>query len=527
MAKFKGGLLSPTQTVLSGTNYTGKANGIFKLAEQIQAKQSSLWAKGLAAPLAPTIGTAAFGNTNASVAFTPPSDTGGTSILDYTVTSTPGNFTTTGVSSPLTVTGLTNGTNYTFTVRARNSQGDSPESAASNPTGITVPSAPTIGTAVFGDSSATVNFTAPASTGGSPILDYTVTSTPGNITAVGTGTSIVISGLTNGTVYTFTVKARNIVGYSSLSGSSNSVTPTGNTVPNAPTIGTATLSGQTATVTFTAPSNTGGLPITEYTVTAYPGGATAVGTTTSITISGLIFFTNYTFTVKAKNSLGYGGESSASNSLQPIPVPGDSFGGGYYAGKILDAGTTYALIIPSTASFGPTGGVALSTTSNALPSATRTLTNGPAASASMNSTNYPAAYYCEGLTVNGYTDWYLPARDELEIVYRNLKPSTTANATYARANTGFGGDGAIMGSNANSIPTNSGYTGSSPAQNIAKINLTITGTGNAAGNAYYWTSTENATGFVWTQSMNDGYQNASISNTQNARFAMPMRRVAI
>jgi hypothetical protein len=527
MSKYKGNIVSATQTVLSGTNYTGKANGVFKLAEQIQAKQSSLWAKGLNVPLAPTIGTATFGNTNASVAFTAPSDTGGTSILDYTVTSTPGNFTATGASSPLTVTGLTNGTNYTFTVRARNTQGNSPESAASNSTGITTPGVPTIGTAVYGDASATVNFTAPASNGGSAILDYTVTSTPGNFTATGTGTSIVVTGLTNGTAYTFTVKARNVVGYSNTSASSNSVTPTGNTVPSAPTIGAATLTGQAATVTFTAPLNTGGLPITEYTVTAYPGGATAVGTTTSITISGLIFFTNYTFKVKAKNSLGYGAESSASNSLQPIPAPGDSFGGGYYAGKILDAGTTYALIIPSTASFSPASGIALSTTSNALPSATRTLTNGPAASASMNSSNYPAAYYCESLTLNGYTDWYLPARDELEIVYRNLKPSTAANATYARASTGFGGDGATMGTNANSIPTQPGYTSSSPAQNIAKVNLTYTGTGAAAGNAYYWSSTENATGFSWLHSMSTGYQTNGIPNDQAARFAMPMRRVAI
>ena len=82
-------------------------------------------------PGAPTGVTATGGNTQASVAFTA-SSTGGPAITSYTVTSSPGGFTASGSASPLTVTGLTNGTSYTFTVTATNSLGTGPASSASN-----------------------------------------------------------------------------------------------------------------------------------------------------------------------------------------------------------------------------------------------------------------------------------------------------------------------------------------------------------------------------------------------------------
>ena len=92
-----------------------------------------------------------------------------------------------------------------------------------------VPGAPVIGTATAGNGQASVSFTQPASNGGSAITSYTATSTPGSITGTlnqaGSGT-IVVSGLTNGTAYTFTVKATNAIGTGPASSASNSVTPT-------------------------------------------------------------------------------------------------------------------------------------------------------------------------------------------------------------------------------------------------------------------------------------------------------------
>jgi hypothetical protein len=84
------------------------------------------------APGAPTIGTATAGDASASVAFTAPASSGGAAITGYTVTSSPGGLTGTGATSPVTVPGLTNGTAYTFTVQATNSEGSGAASAASN-----------------------------------------------------------------------------------------------------------------------------------------------------------------------------------------------------------------------------------------------------------------------------------------------------------------------------------------------------------------------------------------------------------
>lgn len=212
-------------------------------------------------PNAPTIGTAtnvgsgrAYNNGRADVTFTAPTFDGGLPITSYTVTSSPGGFTASGASSPLTVTGLASSTSYTFTVTATNARGTGPASAASNSiTATTVPQAPTIGTATDAGTgtSVTVAYTAGA-TGGAAVSTYTATSSPGSLT--GTGASpITVSGLTSGTAYTFTVTATNANGTSSASAASNSVTPaTPLGQASWESISTTTLTGTASSITFSS-----------------------------------------------------------------------------------------------------------------------------------------------------------------------------------------------------------------------------------------------------------------------------------
>ena len=173
-----------------------------------------------------TIGTAtALSTTTATVAFTPEFN-GGSPITSFTAFSSPGSLSATGTTSPITVPGLTTGTNYTFTVQATNSAGISAPSAASNSTRTwSVPGAPTVGTAIAtGTTTATLAFTPPAQVGGTPITSYDVVSTPAGGTGTGLTSPISVTGLTTGTSYTLKITATNAIGTSAQSAASNSIT---------------------------------------------------------------------------------------------------------------------------------------------------------------------------------------------------------------------------------------------------------------------------------------------------------------
>ena len=298
----------------NGTTYTILVRGIN--ADGTGAASNSLAATPSTIPQPPTAVSAVAGNAQADISFTAPTDDGGSAILDYTVTSSPGGFTATG-TSPITVTGLTNGTPYTFTVTARNINGSSSASAASSAvTPSTVPNAPTSVVATGGNAQASVSFSAPAFNGGSTIFSYTATSSPGGFTATGTS-PLTVSGLSNGTAYTFTVVATNANGNSVASSASNSVTPSTVILPVAPVITTVSLATTFMIVNFTQDMSNGASAVTNYQYST-DGGTTYVSfspadaaspvtiSLTSNTSAALTANTTYQIRLRALNVDGTG-----------------------------------------------------------------------------------------------------------------------------------------------------------------------------------------------------------------------------
>jgi hypothetical protein len=280
----------------------------------------------------PTNVNAVAGNAQATVSWTPPSSNGGSQITGYDVTSYIGGVaqatTSVGAVTQTTVTGLTNGTTYTFKVAATNVVGTSASSLASNAvTPRTVPDAPTTVTAAASAGQATVSWTAPAFNGGSAITGYDVKRYVNGVdqgtTSVGVVTQTTIGGLTNGTTYTFKVAAKNVAGTGALSAASNAVTP--RSVPGVPTGASAVAGGGQATVSWSAPTSDGGSAITGYNVTCYVGGValgtTTVGVATQTTVTGLTNGTTYTFRISATNALGTGPQSTDSNAVIPMVAP--------------------------------------------------------------------------------------------------------------------------------------------------------------------------------------------------------------
>lgn len=289
------------------------------------------------------------------------------------------------------------------------------------------------------------------------------------------------------------------------------------TVPGAPTIGTATATGATtATVAYTAPASNGGSAITSYTATSSPGGITGTlsqAGSGTITVTGLTGNTSYTFTVTATNAIGTSSPSSASNSITTNYAIGQAFGGGFFAGQISTAGNgvaDYNLVIGPVASAQQTA--IKWKTSMTTTAGTSSVIDGPANSAVMNNASHPAAQFCEGLTVGGFTDWYMPAKNELEVCYFNLKPTTATNDPGS-------------GSNANAVPSRgSNYTSGNPAQTTAAAFVITTGA-QTFGNNDYWSSTEGNPYSAFYQAFAAGNQNPG--GKTYYRRVRAVRRVAV
>ena len=180
-------------------------------------------------PGAPTGVSGVVGDTSVVVSWSAPSSNGGSAVTGYTVRASGDSSQACATNGSLscTVAGLANGTAYTFTVVATSAIGNSGASVASAAvTPATVPGAPPSVWGVDGDGQVTVSWSAPSSDGGSAVTGYTVSASNGGSHTCTTATlSCTVTGLTNATAYTFTVKATNARGNSSASAASAAVTP--------------------------------------------------------------------------------------------------------------------------------------------------------------------------------------------------------------------------------------------------------------------------------------------------------------
>jgi len=182
--------------------------------------------------------------------------------------------------------------------------------------------------------------------------------------------------------------------------------------------------------------------------------------------------------------------------IPPIPEIGAAYEGGFYAGQIsttADGVATHNLVI------GPVSTAQSSLTwknASTATSGSDSTINGPQNTADMvadgNSTVYPAAHFCNDLTVGGFSDWYMPAKNELEVCYYNLKPTTESNNTSS-------------GINANAVPARaSNYTSGTPAQTSA-ADFKDTGAEDFFAGPY-WSSTESSAANASKQRFNNGNQ---------------------
>ncbi|MFU1797899.1 fibronectin type III domain-containing protein [Paenibacillus azoreducens] len=238
-----------------------------------------------------------------------------------------------------TVTGLMNYMSYAFAVKAFNTKGasDFTEAVIAMPAAYpvsSVPSAPLDVMAEAEDGQAKVSFHAPENDGGSPILSYTVTAwvdgTATPITQSGDSSPIIVTGLTNGTTYTFTVEATNKVGNSVPSAPSNPVTPKAKQPdpdteePQWPNGSELTVSDITQTsVKLSWPTATDNVGVTGYRI--YVNGTeheTVGGGVNGTTVTSLAADTTYMFKVMAYDAAG--NESAAlTTSAKTLPEPSE------------------------------------------------------------------------------------------------------------------------------------------------------------------------------------------------------------
>ena len=202
--------------------------------------------------------------------------------------------------------------------------------------------------------------------------------------------------------------------------------------------------------------------------------------------------------------------------IPPLPAAiGAAFGGGFFAGQIGTGGVATHNLVVAPLSSGEQGATAWKNAATATSGADSDI-DGPQNTADMvadgNSAVYPAAHFCNDAVIGGFSDWYMPAKNELEVCYFNLKPSTTSNSTGS-------------GINPNAVPARaSNYTAGNPAQTSAAAFQT--GGAELFNTSLYWSSTEDSATQAKVQSFGSGVQYTGTKIYAGGRVRA-VRRVAV
>jgi hypothetical protein len=293
------------------------------------------------------------GDRTADLSWAAPSAHGGTPLIGYRVqvTTDPGGVlgwseasgscaaavTGRDLATSCRATNLSNGTTYRFRVTALNAGGLGVDSAAVVVVPRTVPGAPGVASGVALDAAVAVSWSAPVTTGGSPVTEYTVAASPGSQTCSVAPplTTCTVSGLSNGSAYRFSVTATNAAGTGAPSPLSAAVTP--RTVPSAVAAPVVTPRDGGLSATWSPPSDTGGVPLDSYVVESRVVGSVdwvavaTAGLETSVTIESLTNGLAHEVRVAAVNVAGVGAFSIPSSPATPLGLPSapgrpDAFG---------------------------------------------------------------------------------------------------------------------------------------------------------------------------------------------------------
>jgi titin len=334
------GSTAASQTISSlvnGTTYTVRVRAINAAGAGPAVTSSPLTPLGQAS--APTISAITALNASAVISFAEPTDNGGAPITNYKYSLNDGAFTAlspAATTSPITISGLSNGETYSIKLLAVSGALDGLASNTMTVTPMTTPSAPTSLTATSANSSASISFTSGAN-GGAAITayQYSIDSGASWVSANTTSSPVLVTGLTNGNSYDILVRAVNAVG-AGASATINSVAV--GTRPSAPQIGVVTGTSGSITLPFTLNDNGAPVSLHEYQLRENPTACAGVydasaanGTpwsswtpfspsNSSLVLTGLTNGTCYEVSIRATNSFGVGDASRSSG--KPISDPG-------------------------------------------------------------------------------------------------------------------------------------------------------------------------------------------------------------